>query len=129
MLRILLVGDDFRLLATRAAVLSRTNASTVCCNQREMKQALIGEVFDVVVVCHSLPEQAAADVKAVARLWWPEAKLLLVRSDQGWPAYHEQGFDAVVPADPKGLLHDMTTLLRKLPDPQLEHLAPQGKSA
>lgn len=101
MIKILLVGKDFRLLATRAAVLSRSGASTVCCNPAEMKRELAGEKFDVVVLCHTLlPEAAGEDVAGLARRWWPQAKILLLRSDLPQEKYEEILRDAVLSAEP-----------------------------
>src|SRR5258708_38660686 len=81
-IKILLIGKDFRLLATRAAVLSRTGSNTVCCSPAEMKRELAGEKFDVVVLCHSLlPEEVGDDVVGLARQRWPQAKIWLVHSD------------------------------------------------
>ena len=124
-IKILLVGKDFRLLATRAAILSRTGASTVCCNPAEMKRELAGEKFDVVVLCHSLlPEEAGDDVVGLARRWWPQAKIWLVHSDLPRVTYEEILHDAVIPADPVGMLRETLTLLRGLSKNPVEELLP-----
>ena len=57
MLRILLAGSDSRLLATRAAVLSKTGAAVVSRNPIEALKILDrDETFDLVVLCHTLED-------------------------------------------------------------------------
>lgn len=125
MVKILLIGNDFRLLATRAAVLSRTGASTVCCSPAEMKRELAGEKFDVVVLCHSLlPEEPDNDVAALARRRWPQAKIWLVHSDLPRVAYDQVECDAVIPADPAGMLRETMAQLRGLSNRPIQELLP-----
>jgi hypothetical protein len=127
MLKILLVGKDFRLLALRAAILSKTGASTVCCNPAEMKRDLVGERFDVVLLCHSLlPQNAGENTAGLARQWWPEAKILLLRSSLIRVGYEEIVCDAVIPADPAGMLRETLALLHGLPNRSAEELPPRA---
>ena len=130
MLKFLLVGKDFHLLATRAAILSRTGASTVCCNPAEMKRDLAGDKFDVVILCHSLvPQDADEDVAGLARQWWPQAKILLLRSNLSQAKYEEIQCDAVIPADPAGMLRETLVLLRGMADLGVGELQPPAAIA
>jgi hypothetical protein len=115
MIRILLVGEDFRLLATRAAVLARTGASTVCCSPAEMLRDLQRETFELVMMCHSLDQVTAVMVASKARQWWPGAKVLLIRSNFGRPVGSEIDCDAVIESDPGEMVREAATLLRELP--------------
>jgi len=60
MLRILLAGSDSRLLATRAAVLLKTGAVVVYRDTMGTLNILDREAFDLVVLCHTLPEEDVA---------------------------------------------------------------------
>jgi CheY-like chemotaxis protein len=114
MMKILLVGEDFRLLATRAAVLARMGANTVCCSPAEMLRDLQKETFDLVVMCHSLSETAATLVARTARLWWPGTKVLLIRANFG---EEQDGIecDGVIESNPGEMVREATALLRALP--------------
>jgi len=114
MLKMLLVGDDFRLLATRAALLSKAGVNTVCCNPAEMMRDLQHENFDLVLLCHSLQDEVAKDVTAVARRWWPQAKLLLMVSDLSPRASRAFGCDGVIGAEPTEMMRQTMALLQRL---------------
>ena len=82
MLRILVAGSDSRLLATRAAVLSRTGAAVVYGNPTEALQILnCNETFDLVVLCHTMED---ADLLAIVDKVHQKiscAKILMVTSE------------------------------------------------
>ena len=114
--KILLIGDDFRLLATRAALLTKTGASTVCCNPAEMQKDLGRETFDLAVLCHSLSEEAAHEAVGYVHRRWPEAKIFLVESS----VLLEKTFDGValdgtISSTPGTLLEQMSAVLAALP--------------
>ena len=91
----------------------------------EMKRDFAGERFDLVVLCHSLlPEKAGEDVAGLARGWWPQAKILLLRSNFAPVKYEEILCDAVIPADPVGMLRETLALLRGLPNHHIEEFRP-----
>lgn len=120
MSKILLTGNDFRLLATRAAVLAKTNASVVCCNAPEAMAVLEQERFDLVVLCHSLEEKQAAEITGKARQKLPKVKILVVISDVGNDAlYKDTPFDATSSPEPGSLIRSITELLEKLPNHRL----------
>jgi hypothetical protein len=111
MSKILLVGEDLRLLETRAEVLGRIGVDTVCCCQRQMMRDLRSEQFDLVVLCHSLATRAANDVAAVARLRWPKAPIALLCSPLEQLKEADGRFDVVVRSDPARLVQATVALL------------------
>jgi hypothetical protein len=114
--KILLIGDDFRLLATRAALLIKTGASTVCCNAAEMQRDLEGESFDLVVLCHSLSEEHAQKAVAFVRQRWPEAKIFLIESSVPLDkTFDGVALDGMVSSTPSTLLAQIRELLAALP--------------
>lgn len=123
-MRILIVGDDFRLLATRAAVLAKTGASTVCCTASEMMRDLAREHFDLVVLCHSLSDRDAREVTIVAGRWWPQARVLSILSTMEAANYSGEGSDALLPSDPNGLVRQVATLLQKLQNHHIRETVP-----
>jgi DNA-binding response OmpR family regulator len=80
MLRILLAGSDSRLLATRAAVLLKTGAVVVYRDTVGTLNILDREPFDLVVLCHSLPEEDVAVIVKKVHQKIPDAKTLMVTS-------------------------------------------------
>jgi CheY-like chemotaxis protein len=81
MFRILLAGSDSRLLATRAAVLSRTGAAVVYGNPMEALETLDrGETFDLVVLCHTLEDSYVAAIVDKVHQKITGVKILMVAS-------------------------------------------------
>jgi hypothetical protein len=122
--KILLIGDDFRLLASRAALLTKTGASTVCCNPVEMQKDLGREMFDLVVLCHSLSEETARGAVVYVHRRWPEAKIFLVESS----VLMEKTFDGValdgtISSTPSTLLEQMSAVLQALPKDRVHEAA------
>jgi DNA-binding response OmpR family regulator len=78
--RILLAGSDSRLLATRAAVLSKTGAAVVYHSAIETLEVLDREAFDLVVLCHSLLEADVAAIVDKVHQKNPDTKILMVTS-------------------------------------------------
>ena len=114
--KILLIGDDFRLLATRAALLTKTGASTVCCNSAEMHKDLERETFDLVVLCHSLSEEAARETVGYVHRRWPEAKIFLVESSVLLgKTFDGVVLDGTISSTPGTLLKQMSAVLATLP--------------
>ena len=114
--KILLIGDDFRLLATRAALLTKTGASTVCSNPAEMHKDLGRETFDLAVLCHSLSEEAAREAAGYVHRRWPEAKIFLVESSVLLAkTFDGVALDGTISSTPGTLLEQMSTVLAALP--------------
>jgi CheY-like chemotaxis protein len=80
MSRILLAGSDFRLLETRAAVLAKTGAEVIFRNTKETLGILDQDEFDLVILCHSLPERDAAEIVAKVHEKSPGTRILMVTS-------------------------------------------------
>jgi CheY-like chemotaxis protein len=74
--KILLVGDDLPLMATRVAALRRTGADVVPCKPGELVTLVGDEKFDVVVLCAALEEGVQRSVVANAQRRWPQARIL-----------------------------------------------------
>ena len=87
MFRILLSGSDSRLLATRAAVLSKTGAAVVFHTAIETLEVLNRDRFDLVVLCHSLTQAQLAVIVDKVHQKIPGTKILMVTS---W-RYHGSG--------------------------------------
>lgn len=123
MSKILLAGNDFRLLATRAAVLAKTNASVTCCNSWEAMKVLENEAFDLVVLCHSLSAKQASEITECVHQRLPKARILLVVSNAvSDPLDSGLKVDAVTPADPIHLIRQTSELLGTLPNHCMEEL-------
>ncbi|MEO8737682.1 MAG: hypothetical protein ABI380_14230 [Edaphobacter sp.] len=119
--KILLIGQDFRLLATRAAVLAKTHASIICCNAAEGLKILEGEAFDLVVLCHSLAETQATEVTDAVHRRWPGTRILMVVSDVSIERlYKGIEFDATSSPDPNRLIRRTSELLERLPNHRIE---------
>lgn len=115
--KILLVGQDFRLLATRAAVLAKTSASVVCCNAIEALTVLETEAFDLVVLCHSLSGNQISVITELVHRRWLETRILLVVSRVSQERlYNGVEFDATSLPDPNRLIRRTAELLQGLPN-------------
>jgi DNA-binding response OmpR family regulator len=120
MSKILLVGNDLRLLTTRAAVLGKTNASVVCCSAVEAMKVLETETFNLVVLCHSLEEKQAAEIIEMVHGRLPETRILMVVSDVSQEGFYKGGpFDATSSTEPNRLIQRVSELLRELPNSRL----------
>ncbi len=119
--KILLVGQDFRLLATRAAVLAKTHASVACCNAVEAMKVLESETFDLVVLCHSLAEKQTVEITNAVHRRWPVTRILLVVSNVGQERFYKDiAFDATSLPEPNRLIHRAAELLEGLPNHRIE---------
>jgi CheY-like chemotaxis protein len=105
MLRILLAGSDSRLLATRAAVLSKTGAAVVYRDTMGTLNILDREAFDLVVLCHSLPEEDVAVIVDMVHQKIPGARILMVTSAlEGYPVNLNGKIDATTMPEPAHLI-------------------------
>ncbi len=121
MSKILLVGQDFRLLATRAAVLAKTSASVVCCNMAEATRILLGERFDLVVLCHSLDEDQETAITDMVHRRWPRTRILMVVSAVSQERFYGNlNFDAMSSPEPDRLIRHAAALLDGLPHHRTE---------
>ena len=111
--KILLVGDDFPLLASRAAVLARTGANVTCCSSVEYAQDLGRDGFGLVVVCHSLDADTGCRIIQETKLRWPKARIIKVAGLDGKSVSCECRVDAVTDPEPKKLLEHVSGLLKR----------------
>lgn len=113
MSKILLAGNDLRLLQTRAAVLAQTHASVICSYPAEARKLLDESSFDLIVLCHSLTEKEIAELTQLIHSKLPAAKILRIVSDL-LPEIPTNGIDSCVihSYDPSGLIRCTTELLQ-----------------
>jgi len=105
MFRILLAGSDSRLLATRAAVLLKTGAAVVYRDTMGTLGILDREAFDLVVLCHTLPEEDVAVIVDKVHQKIPGAKILMVTSAlDGYEMYANSKIDATSIPEPGHLV-------------------------
>jgi CheY-like chemotaxis protein len=106
MFRILLAGSDSRLLATRAAVLSRTGAAVIYGNPMEVLEILDrGETFDLVVLCHTLEDSDVAAIVDKAHQKITGVKILMVTSElDGYRVHVNSKIDATTMPEPAHLV-------------------------
>jgi CheY-like chemotaxis protein len=122
--KILLAGQDDRLLETRAAVLQRTGATVISCSGGEALDAVKSEMPDLVVLCHSLAVDDAELMADRIRDCCPTARILLVLSEMGPnKPYRDAKFDAKTFAEPSRLVTHATELLKMLPHHHPQELA------
>ncbi len=82
MTRILAIGMDTDLLLTRALVLRRTGAEVDACLLGPALERLETDFYDIVVLCHTLPEESSIRICRIMELFWPESRVILIgRSD------------------------------------------------
>jgi CheY-like chemotaxis protein len=117
MSKILLAGNDFRLLTTRAAVLAKTGAATVCCSVAEALKVLEAEKFDLIVLCHSMSDNDSGRIIELACKCQPDTRILLVVADAGaGRSYKNAALDSTNSFEPEHLLRRTIQLLQQLPD-------------
>jgi DNA-binding response OmpR family regulator len=116
--KILLAGNDVRLLETRAAVLKKTGAEVVYCTGFHVLDVIVSETPDLVVLCHSLGRGEAEALSDKIHACWPKTRVLLVVS-QGFEEkqYQDARFDATILPDPVRLIKRATELLEPQPYP------------
>lgn len=114
--KILLVGQDSRLLETRAAVLAKVQATVTCQEPNDSLGILECEMFDLVVLCHSLTEKQAGQITDVVRGRWPKTKILLVVSNLSQERlYKGIEFDGTSSPEPSRLIRRTAELLEMVP--------------
>jgi CheY-like chemotaxis protein len=123
MQNILLVGQDSRLLLTRAAVLRKTEANVICCSASQAMEFVESEPLDLVVLCHSLMEADAEMIAEKIHRRSQKPRVLLVVSDPGRKMpYQDSKFDATSLPDPTELIAQATELLQGVPGEPLKEI-------
>lgn len=101
------------MLATRAAVLSKTGAAVVHHNAIETLNVLDREAFDLVVLCHSLHEDEVAVIVDKVHQKIPGTKILMVTSDlDGYEMPRHSQVDATSNPEPARLVARVRELLQ-----------------
>ncbi len=121
--KILLAGQDVRLLETRAAVLRKTGAEVVYCEGSQVGNIVVSEMPDLVVLCHSLLEVEAEAIADKVHECCPKARVLLVVSQMADERQNgDAKFDATSLSEPRRLVMRATELLRGLPYQQVREI-------
>jgi len=114
--KILLAGQDVRLLETRAAVLKKTGAEVLYCTQSYVLDVLVSEKPDLVVLCHSLGRGDAEALADKIRVCSPKTRVLMVVSQGSEEKqYQDAKFDAMILPEPVRLIKRATELLERPP--------------
>ena len=108
--RILSVGDDEDLLSTRLAVLqTRWSAkSTDCAGALKFLQS---EAFDLLLLCHSIPEEEAKSLVQAVRKNFPAARILALETSPGSANSLGACATAVTAHGPSSMLDKIAALL------------------
>ena len=116
---VLLVGEDELLLETRSAVVRTTGAETLCCSSSAALEIQSQRECDVIILCHTLPQDRCAALAEVIHARWPRTRVLLVSSTRMWEQTDAvDAMDAVSSADPERLVGRTVELLgRRGPTP------------
>ena len=111
---ILSLGNDERLLQTRAGVLRLTGCEVVSSSPLRALDLLGGRKFALVVFGHTLTDRQVEELADFSRNHYPETKLLLTYLGFRSLAL-QQRFDAVIECwiGPVALLRSATSLLAK----------------
>jgi DNA-binding response OmpR family regulator len=108
--KILMVGMDLQLLASRAAVLSKVEAAVICCSPAGFTTDLNEDNFDLIVICHTLDGSMGRKIIEESRYRWPGARTLQVLSIQGSPL--DSSADELTPCDPLRLIAAVAKILK-----------------
>jgi CheY-like chemotaxis protein len=111
MATILLIGEDDFLLQTRAAVLRRTGAESVCCDVASALLVLEHQVFDLVLLCHSIPGHLCETISEIIRHNWPGTRLLHISAVRESEHFDPTDGVEVCSAEPERLIQRTVELL------------------
>jgi len=121
--KILLAGQDPRLLATRAAVLKKISDHVVSCNALEALKFLESETPNLVVLCHSLSVEDADRIADKAHERREGTRVLMVVSELNPERMHRDAkFDATSLPEPSRLIMRTMELLQGLSHHHLEEV-------
>ena len=126
MASILLIGLDEGLSQTRAAVLAKTHATVV--RKTDLGNG-VSQAFDLVVLCHTVPEAEREAWSIEVRKRWPNVRIILIAKP--WSDQRPRYVDAQISwGNPEELLFAVNRLLgpslHQIPTPSA---LPQCKSA
>jgi hypothetical protein len=104
MLAILLVGEDLRLLATRAAVLRRVDAEVDLGRPEELSARMAERQYDLLVLCHTLREKDAEAITQLASQRWPATRILQIVRERWMEKPLRMGIAALSTPEPRRLV-------------------------
>jgi len=81
--RILLVGEDLGVLRRRVGPLACTGAQVVVTDPAELETHIGTESFDLVILCHTLPDLVRRAACEISRRRWPRVKILQIFEKSG----------------------------------------------
>jgi hypothetical protein len=127
--KIVLAGQDMRLLETRAEVLRRTGAEVVYCTGSATLSVVTAEKPDLLVLCHTLAHEEAEAIAERVYACCPGTRVLLVVSQViADRPYKDAKFDATSLPDPVRLVARAAELLRELPHYRVREITHDGQS-
>ena len=122
--KILLTGQDVRLLETRAAVLRKTGAEVIYCDGSQVLNIMETEKPDLFVLCHSLMAVEADVIADKVHASCPGARILLVVSQMiAEKQYADAKFDGTSLPEPVRLIKRATELLEGLPSHYVKEIS------
>jgi hypothetical protein len=126
--KILLIGQDVRLLETRAAVLRKTGAEVIYCDGSQVLNIMESEKPDLFVLCHSLLAVEADVIADKVHASCPGARILLVVSQVFAEKHYADGkFDGTSLPEPVRLIKRATELLQQLPSQYVRDISHNGQ--
>jgi DNA-binding response OmpR family regulator len=108
---VLLVGEDDLLLRTRAAVLRTIGVEVAITNASAALEVQAARACDLLLLCHSVPEEVAAVIAAIFRARWQATPILRITSLRSWGSSQTDGLDAITSAEPDRLVKRTAELL------------------
>jgi hypothetical protein len=81
MFRILSIGNDSVLLASRAALLRYTGATVDSADVLTARSAAMLRDYDLLILCQSVPMREAAELHEICRFRSPQIRTLLLGAD------------------------------------------------
>jgi hypothetical protein len=110
--KIVLAGQDVRLLETRGEVLKKAGARVVCCFGEQAFDVVTSEAPDLLVICHTIADKDAEAIADMAHAYCPKTRVLLMLSQLVENQPHADGrFDATSKSDPAQLVERAAQLL------------------
>jgi hypothetical protein len=126
MLAILLLGEDLRLLATRAAVLRRVDAEVDLGCQQEFSARMMARRYDLLVLCHTLRERDAEAITLQAQQGWPNVQILQIVRERWMEKAQRRGVALISTPEPRRLVERTRALFQLTPPGQDGRMPPPG---
>jgi hypothetical protein len=114
--RVVCAGHDEVLLRTRQMVLASRYQAVTVLGVEQLRALPAEEMFDVVLLCHTLSAEECRRVTEIARTRWPGAKVMAIATEQmGCVAFADQAVQAL--EGPRVLFRAIDQLLAAAPSP------------